>query len=300
MPFVFCLLGCLPIYTHARQLPAPGKSTSIQNYSVYGTITSEKTGETIIGASVTLLPGSKGTSSNDYGFYSLSLNQGNYTLIVSAIGMVSTTVPVLLEKDIRIDIKLKEEDKALETVIIKSRGRNLRTSQMGVERISVAETKNIPVLLGERDVLKTLQLLPGVKSAGEGSSGFYVRGGAIDQNLILLDEAPVYNASHLLGFFSTFNSDAIKNVTLYKGGMPVQYGGRLSSVVDIRMNEGNNQDFGVNGGIGIVASRLNIEGPIQKNKSSFLFSARRTYADLFLKLFGDTSVRSARLYFYDL
>ena len=157
---------------------------------------------------------------------------------------------------------------------------------MSVERINVQEIKNIPVLFGERDVMKTIQFLPGVKSAGEGNSGFYVRGGAADQNLILLDEAPVYNASHLLGFFSTFNSDAIKNVTLYKGGMPAQYGGRLSSVVDIKMNDGNNQDFGVSGGIGLIASRLNIEGPMQKDKSSFLLSGRRTYADLFLKLLG--------------
>jgi hypothetical protein len=140
---------------------------------------------------------------------------------------------------------------------------------MGVERLNIQEIKNIPVLFGERDLMKTLQLLPGVKSAGEGNSGFYVRGGAADQNLVLLDESPVYNASHLLGFFSTFNSDAIKNVTLYKGGMPAQYGGRLSSVVDLRMNDGNNQRFGVSGGLGIISSRLNIEGPIQKDNKRY-------------------------------
>ena len=171
---------------------------------------------------------------------------------------------------------------------------------MSVERINIQEIRNVPVLFGERDVLKTIQLLPGVKSAGDGNSGFYVRGGGADQNLILLDEAPVYNASHLLGFFSTFNSDAIKNVTLYKGAMPPQYGGRLSSVVDIKMNDGNNQDFGVSGGIGLIASRLNVEGPLQKDKSSFLVSARRTYADVFLKLFGDSSMKKTQLYFYDL
>src|SRR5688500_16242145 len=171
---------------------------------------------------------------------------------------------------------------------------------MSVERINLQEVKHVPVLFGERDILKTIQLLPGVKSAGEGSSGFYVRGGAADQNLILLDEAPVYNASHLLGFFSTFNSDAIKNVTLYKGAMPAQYGGRLSSVVDIKMNDGNNQEFGVNGGIGLIASRLTVEGPLQKDKSSFLLTGRRTYADLFLKAFGDSSMKNTQLYFYDL
>ena len=171
---------------------------------------------------------------------------------------------------------------------------------MSVERINIQEIRNVPVLFGERDVLKTIQLLPGVKSAGDGNSGFYVRGGGADQNLILLDEAPVYNAYHLLGFFSTFNSDAIKNVTLYKGAMPPQYGGRLSSVVDIKMNDGNNQDFGVSGGIGLIASRVNVEGPLQKDKSSFLVSARRTYADIFLKLFGDSSMKKTQLYFYDL
>src|ERR1019366_8181980 len=145
------------------------------------------------------------------------------------------------------------------------------------------DIENIPVFFGEKDIMKTLQLLPGIKSAGEGNSGFYVRGGGADQNLILLDEAPVYNASHLLGFFSTFNSDAIKDITLYKGGMPAQYGGRLSSVVDIKMKDGNTKDYEVNGGIGLISSRLNIEGPIVKDNGSFIISGRRTYADMFLK-----------------
>jgi hypothetical protein len=303
--YVFICLLIFPSALCAQEPKTEGPSARPgpnEKFSVFGTITSEKTGETIIGASITVMHGDAGTSSNEYGFYSLSLTRGAHTIIVSSVGMVRDTIGLTLEKNTRIDIKLKEEDKALEAVVVSSdaRGRNLRNSQMSVERINVSETKNIPVLLGERDVLKTLQLLPGVKAAGEGNSGFYVRGGAIDQNLILLDEAPVYNAAHLLGFFSTFNSDAIKNVSLYKGGMPVQYGGRLSSVVDIRMNEGNNQDFGVNGGIGLIASRLNVEGPIQKNKSSFLLSGRRTYADLFLGLSGDTSIKNASLYFYDL
>lgn len=171
---------------------------------------------------------------------------------------------------------------------------------MGVERLSTREIKNIPVLLGERDILKTIQLLPGIKSAGDGNSGFYVRGGAIDQNLILLDEAPVYNASHLLGFFSTFNSDAIKDMTVYKGGMPAQYGGRLSSVLDIKMNDGNNQDYNVSGGVGLISAKLNVEGPIQKDRSSFLVTGRRTYADMFLKLSKDSAVNNNTLYFYDL
>jgi hypothetical protein len=150
---------------------------------------------------------------------------------------------------------------------------------MGVQKHNVKEINSVPVLFGERDILKTLQLLPGIKSAGEGNSGFYVRGGSTDQNLILLDEAPVYNASHLLGFFSTFNSDAIKDVTVYKGGMPAQYGGRLASVLDIKMNDGNKKDYTVEGGIGLIASRLKVEGPIKRDKSSFMISGRRTYAD---------------------
>src|SRR6202000_3208157 len=164
----------------------------------------------------------------------------------------------------------------------------------------VNEMKNIPVLFGEKDVLKTIQLLPGVQSAGDGNSGFYVRGGGTDQNLILLDEATVYNPSHLLGFFSTFNSDAIKDVTLYKGAMPSEYGGRLSSVLDVKMNDGNSQEFHTSGGIGLISSRLNFEGPIVKDDGSFIVSARRTYADLFLKLSKDSNVNQSKLYFYDI
>lgn len=270
-------------------------------YSLHGTLRSQATGETIIGASIVVAGSSTGTTSNEYGFYSLTLAPGNYTLQISSVGTTKKDVQVLLNKDIRLDLYLEDNTRSLETVTVTSTGtgRSLTSPQMSVERINVQEIKNIPVLFGERDILKTIQLLPGVKAAGEGNSGFYVRGGAADQNLILLDEAPVYNASHLLGFFSTFNSDAIKNVTLYKGGMPAQYGGRLSSVVDIKMNDGNNQDFGVNGGIGLIASRLNVEGPIQKGKSSFLLSGRRTYADVFLKLLGDSSLRNTQLYFYD-
>ena len=280
----------------------PAVRQNRQQYSVHGTVRSSRTGETLIGASIHILKSGLGTVTNDYGFYSITLSRGSYIMQVSAIGMTEKGIPISVETNLRVDIILDEESKELEAVTVTAAhpGRSLKSPQMSIEKINVQETKNIPVLFGERDVLKTIQLLPGVKSAGEGNSGFYVRGGAADQNLILLDEAPVYNASHLLGFFSTFNSDAIKNVTLYKGGMPSQYGGRLSSVVDIKMNDGNNQEFDVSGGIGLIASRLNIEGPIQKNRSSFLISGRRTYADLFLRLLGDSTLRDARLYFYDL
>ena len=273
----------------------PGK------HSLHGTIKAKGTGEVIIGATVSVTGHPIGTVSNEYGFYSLTLPQNDYTSTISAIGMKSQQVKVSLNKDVKLDILLEEEVTNLQEVTVKasSTGRSLKNPQMSVEKINVHEVRTIPVLFGERDILKTIQLLPGIKSAGEGNSGFYTRGGSADQNLILLDEAPVYNASHLLGFFSTFNSDAIKNVTLYKGTMPAQYGGRLSSVLDIKMNDGNNQDFAVSGGIGLIASRLNVEGPLQKDKSSFLVSARRTYADVFLKL-GDSSLKKTKLYFYDL
>jgi hypothetical protein len=271
-----------------------------QKFTVSGTVRSQRTGETLIGA--TIRADAAGTSSNDYGFFSLTLEKGKYNIEATAVGMQTKSIPVTLDKDITLNIALADEEKTLDniTIIASSKSRSLSSPQMGIERLTSKEIRNIPALLGERDVLKTVQLLPGIKSAGDGNSGFYVRGGAADQNLIMLDEATVYNASHLLGFFSTFNSDAIKDVTVYKGGMPAQYGGRLSSVLDIKMNDGNNQDYSVSGGIGLISAKLNVEGPIQKDKSSFLVTGRRTYADMFLKLAKDSSLRDNTLYFYDL
>lgn len=275
-------------------------SFSQEKFSISGTIKSKKNGETIIGASIRV--GDVGTASNDYGFYSLTLPAGKYILEASAVGLETFIQEITLDHNTTLNIALEEQSKTLDAITItaSSKNRSLTSPQMGVERLSTREIRNIPVLLGERDVLKTIQLLPGIKSAGEGNSGFFVRGGAADQNLILLDEANVYNASHLLGFFSTFNSDAIKDVTVYKGGMPAQYGGRLSSVLDIKMNDGNNQDYSVSGGLGLISAKLNVEGPIQKDKSSFLITGRRTYADMFLKLAKDTNLRNNTLYFYDL
>jgi TonB dependent receptor/CarboxypepD_reg-like domain/TonB-dependent Receptor Plug Domain len=271
-----------------------------QKFTLSGTIKSKSKGETLIGASVRT--GNTGTASNEYGFFSLTLPQGTYTIEFSAIGLQTTQQEIVLDKDIRLNIALEDEVKNLEGVVVnaQSKGRSISSPQMGVEKLSTKEIKNIPVLFGERDILKTIQLLPGIKSAGDGNSGFYVRGGAGDQNLILLDEAPVYNASHLLGFFSTFNSDAIKDMTVYKGGMPAQYGGRLSSVLDIKMNDGNNQDFNVSGGLGLISAKLNVEGPLQKDRSSFLVTGRRTYVDMFLKLSKDSAINNNTLYFYDL
>lgn len=275
-------------------------------YTVSGTIRAEKTGETIIGA--TIRAGSTVSSfftavvSNEYGFYSLTLPRGAYHLEISTVGMATVARDVQLDSNIVLDVAMTAAAADLQEVTVRATttGRSLKSPQMGMERMTMSEIKNIPVIFGEKDVLKTIQLLPGIKSAGDGNAGFYVRGGGSDQNLILLDEATVYNPSHLLGFFSTFNSDAIKNIVVYKGGMPAQYGGRLSSVVDVKMNEGNNQDYSASGGIGLISSRLNVEGPIQKDRSSFLISGRRTYADLFLRLSSDSTINKSRLYFYDL
>lgn len=272
-----------------------------ETVTVSGYVTDAATGETLLGANIYLKDSpTVGTTTNEYGFYSISLPKGSYVLTVSYITYQPTSISVDLTASLKQNFALKEASESLdEVVILTQKNQNkVNESLMSVEKLNIATINKLPVLLGERDLIKTLQLLPGVTSGGDGQSGFTVRGGTLDQNLILLDDAPVYNASHLLGFFSTFNSDAVKDVTLYKGTAPAQYGGRISSVVDVRMKEGNNQDFGVSGGIGLISSRLNVEGPIQKGKSSFLISGRRTYADLFLKLNED--FKDNKLYFYDL
>jgi len=274
-----------------------------QKHTISGTIKEKNSGEVLIGATVHLaeLPGA-GAITNAYGFYSITVPAGSYTMIVNFAGYAQDTIKVVLDKNILQAVELEQQSAQLQSVTVSSLKQNNNVTQplMGVQKLSVNEIKSVPVIFGEKDVLKTIQLLPGVKSAGDGSSGFYVRGGSGDQNLILLDEATVYNPSHLLGFFSTFNSDAIKDLTLYKGGMPAEYGGRLSSVVDIKMNDGNDKDYHVGGGIGLISSRVNIEGPIVKDNGSFIISARRTYADLFLKLSKDSSVNNNSLYFYDI
>ncbi|SHN46005.1 TonB-dependent receptor [Chitinophaga sp. CF418] len=278
-----------------------GKAMAQQKHTISGTIKSKAKGETLIGATVRV-SGGGGTTTNEYGFYSITLTDGKHKLEFSSMGLQAYQSEFVLRKDTVINISLEDESVSLGAVTITgtSTKRSLSTPQMGLEKLTTKEMKNVPVLLGERDAIKVIQLLPGIKSAGDGNAGMYVRGGAADQNLILLDEAPVYNASHLLGFFSTFNSDAIKDIAVYKGGMPAQYGGRLSSVLDIKMNDGNNQDFGVSGGIGLISAKLNVEGPIQKDKSSFLVTGRRTYADMFLKLSSDSSLNNNTLYFYDI
>jgi hypothetical protein len=272
-------------------------------YTISGTIKDKKSGESMIGVTVRIKElKATGTTTNEFGFYSLTIPEGTYTVIYNYVGYKPQSKNINLSKNTKVDMSFDDNSQDLNEVVVRStrEDENIKNPQAGVEKLDIKEINKLPVLMGERDVLKTIQLVPGIKSAGEGNTGFYVRGGAADQNLILLDDAPVYNASHLLGFFSTFNSDAIKDATIYKGGMPSQYGGRLSSVLDIRMNEGNNQDYHVSGGIGLISAKLNVEGPIQKDKSSFLITGRRTYADALLRLSGDDRFSNNTLYFYDL
>jgi len=274
-----------------------------QLITVSGYIRDAKTGEDLIGATVSIkeLSG-KGTGTNAYGYYSLTLPAGQYQITAQYMGYEPQIQQVDLTTHVKFDFLLTAQDNALGEVVVTSQRKNdnITKLEMGVQKLDTKDIKNIPVLFGEKDVLKTIQLLPGIKSAGEGNSGFNVRGGAVDQNLILLDEATVYNASHLMGFFSVFNSDAIKDILVYKGNEPTEYGGRLSSALDIKMNDGNDKKFSVNGGIGLISSRLTVEGPIVKDKGSFIISARRTYADLFLKLSRDSTLNRAQLYFYDM
>lgn len=278
-------------------------SVAQEKFTLSGTVSDSTKGEAMINASIKVKDQAISTFTNDYGFYSITLPQGSYVFIISSAGYEPQEITINLTKNITKNIQIisllaKIKELGEVRVSAKKLDDNVTNPLMGVERLDPVSVAKIPVLLGEKDIIKTLQLLPGVKSAGEGNAGFYVRGGSADQNLILLDEAPVYNASHLLGFFSTFNSDAIKDVILYKGNQPANFGGRLSSVLDVKMNEGNNKRYNVSGGLGIISSRLNVEGPIVKNKGSFLISGRRTYVDVFLK--ASEQFKENTLYFYDL
>ena len=271
---------------------------SQENSTLSGTVYDNYNNETLIGVSIYFPELNSGATTNEYGFYSITVPKGDYTIQVSYLGYSTLLETIeLLEKKSK-NFHLKEASESLNEIFIESdiEKLNLKTPQMSVNNLTSSTIKEIPVVLGEADIIKSLILLPGVTSAGEGASGFNVRGGAADQNLILLDEAIVFNSSHLFGFFSVFNPDVIKNVKLYKGGIPAKYGGRLSSVLDIYQKEGNSKDFNVTGGIGLVSSRLLIEGPIKKEKSSFLIGGRSSYAHLFLPLFDNDN----KAYFYDL
>jgi len=277
--------------------------TSAQTYTISGYIKDSTNGEDMIGAIVSVVESpEKGSISNTYGFYSLTLPAGNYTLLYRYMGYTAQSISISLQGDITQNISLAPVSNTLKEVVVKTEkaDNNISGTQMSVFSLTPAQVETLPVLFGEKDIFKTIQLTPGVKAAGEGNAGFYVRGGGTDQNLVLLDEAPVYNASHLFGFFSVFNSDALKDVALYKGGIPAAYGGRASSVMDVKMKEGNNKRFAASGGIGLIASRLTLEGPIVKDKSSFIISGRRTYADAFFFLSNDEAFKNSKIYFYDL
>ena len=272
-----------------------------QEFTINGTVRDSQSGAELVGASVSVVGTAIGTFTNGKGQYSLSLPKGSYTIEYSYLGYKDNSFSIQLNDNMRKNVRLVSSAINIDNVVVTSKAQdyNISSTQVGAQTLSMQEIKMVPVLFGENDVLKTLQLMPGVKSAGEGGSGYYVRGGGADQNLILLDDAPVYNASHMMGMFSVFNGDAIKDANLYKGSMSAEYGGRLSSVLDVTMQEGNRETFHGQGGIGTISSRVELEGPIQKDKSSYLIAGRRTYADIFLKLRRDSSLRQTKLHFYD-
>ncbi len=284
-------------------LMLPLCSLAQKRYTISGYAKDIKNGETLIGATIAVKGLTKGVSTNSFGFFSLTLNEGTYTVQCSYAGYQPKAIEVQLTQDIQTNFDLAPRT-AMDEVVITSKKRdvNVKNAQMGKFVLPIEQIKSVPAFLGEVDLLKTIQLLPGVRNAGEGSAGIYVRGGGPDQNLILLDDAIVYNTGHLFGFFSIFNADAIKNVSLIKGGMPAQYGGRLSSVLDIAMKEGNDKKMQVDGGIGLIASRISIQGPLKKDKASFIISARRTYIDALTKPFikSTSQYKGSGYYFYDL
>jgi hypothetical protein len=273
-----------------------------EKVSISGYITDASNGETLIGGTVYIDELEGGTVSNVYGFYSLSLQPGSYTVRFKYIGFQDQVRQIDLREDIKINIELATEDTELDAVIViaEAEDANVTAVEMSTVELDVKTITKMPAFAGEVDIIKSIQLLPGVSTVGEGASGFNVRGGGVGQNLILLDEAPVYQSSHLFGFFSVFNPDAVKDVKLYKGGIPSKYGGRLSSILDIRMKEGNKKEFDVSGGVGTIFSRLAIEGPIVEDKASFIVAGRRSYIDVLAKPFTDVLDGGAGLYFYDL
>ncbi|WP_258097445.1 TonB-dependent receptor [Marinoscillum pacificum] len=284
-----CLLHSNPIYAQDQ-------------FTVSGYLRDSSNGEALIGATIRITGESIGTVTNVYGFYSITLSKGNYVLDYRYVGYDAFTQSVELNSNTRLDIELKPSEQQLEAVVIsgKAADDNISNIEMSTAELDIKSIQKMPAFAGEVDVIKSIQLLPGVTTVGEGAAGFNVRGGSVGQNLVLLDEAPVYQSSHLMGFFSVFNPDAVKDVKLYKGGVPAQYGGRVSSILDIRMKEGNSKSYDVSGGIGTVFSRLAIEGPIKKDKASFIVAARRSYADVIAKVFTDALSDGTAMYFYDL
>ena len=271
-----------------------------QTYTLSGYVTDAKSGESIFGAKVFIPSIKKGALTNNYGFYSLTVPSGKYVVEFRLSGVQTKKKEITLNSDVRYDMELGESIQDIDEIkVLANADQNTNSTQLGSHELDIDEIKTLPAFMGEVDIIKTIQLLPGVSSAAEGGQGFYVRGGGPDQNLVLLDEAVVYNAAHLFGFFSVFNADAVKNVNLIKGGMPANFGGRMSSVLEVSMNEGNNKKFRVKGGIGAISSRITVEGPLKKNKGSFVLSGRRTYIDLIMKAaISDTSPFAGSSYFF--
>lgn len=281
----------MALYCHAQN-----------KHTVSGHVKDGSNGEALIGATILVNELSVGTITNVYGFYSISVPSGDYQLTYKYVGYGDVVKQVSLQADMKMDIELPTISKVMEEIVIAGRAvdENVQGIEMSVLEMDIKSVTKLPAFVGEVDIIKSIQLLPGVSTVGEGASGFNVRGGSVGHNLILLDEAPVYQSSHLFGFFSVFNPDAVKDVKLYKGGIPAKYGGRLSSILDIRMKEGNSKEYDVSGGVGTVFSRLTVEGPIQKDKSSFIIAGRRSYADVLAKAVTDVLDDGAALYFYDL
>jgi hypothetical protein len=271
-----------------------------ENFNLSGYLRDGETGEELLFGSISVPSRGVGVTTNEYGYFSLSLPAGTHEVFYTFMGYDTRKDTIELLEHTQLNIELFPAADEIETVVVTDEisDGNVKSAEMSVLSLDMKEAKKIPVIFGEQDVVKTLQLMPGVSAAGEGSAGFFVRGGEADQNLVLLDEAPVYNASHLLGFFSVFNSDALKDVKLYKGGIPAQYGGRLSSVMDVRMKNGNSKYWMLSGGIGLISSRLTLEGPLVKDKGSIMISGRRTYADVVAKAVSDV-IDGQTLYFYD-
>lgn len=284
-------------------LSKAGKAQALENYTLSGYVREFGTAETMIGVNIFLRDKPQvGTVSNLYGFYSITLPKGRYDIVFSYVGYAPVVLELNLERNTVKDISLSEGIEMQEVVVsAENVRRNVEDAEMGTIDMKMETVKKLPALFGEVDLLKSLQLLPGISSAAEGTAGIYVRGGGPDQNLVLLDEAIVYNTGHLFGFFSVFNSDAIKNTTLIKGSIPAQYGGRISSVIDVQMKEGNDQDYVIEGGVGLISSRLTAQGPLSQGKSTFILSGRRTYAlDLARPFINKTKFEGTNYYFYDL
>jgi len=267
-----------------------------------GYIRDATNGETLIGATAYVIELGKGIATNEYGFYSISMPAGSYTVEFAYLGLQTQRQEVNLTENTTLNIEMVDMAEDLMEVVVtgEAEDKNVTDIEMSVNKLSIETIKNVPSLLGEVEVIRSLQLLPGVTSVGEGASGFNVRGGSIDQNLVLLDEAPVFNSSHLFGFFSVFNPDAVKDVKLYKGGIPARYGGRISSILDVRMKEGNSKELNINGGVGVIFSRLSLEAPIVKDKASFIVAGRRSYIDVLAKPFLNNDLKESILNFYDL